>query len=126
MVSASWVRPGPAQRDVAWQDTAERLSRQIRHAARSCDARGDAARTRREKEEHISRAENLQSEFVAFWNDTLATTFERYRKILMSGLAEERRDEVEAALRAALAPCQQGGGIVMPSGSWRVSARKPG
>jgi SAM-dependent methyltransferase len=40
-------------------------------------------------------------------------------------LAEERRGEIEAALREALAPYQQDGHIVMPSGSWRVSARKP-
>ncbi len=41
-------------------------------------------------------------------------------------LAEERRDEIEAALRKALSPYQQqDGSIVMPSGSWRVSARKP-
>ncbi|MCC5968878.1 MAG: class I SAM-dependent methyltransferase [Pararhodobacter sp.] len=41
-------------------------------------------------------------------------------------LAEERRDEIETALRDALAPYQQGESIVLPSASWRVSARKPG
>ncbi len=40
-------------------------------------------------------------------------------------LAEERRAEIEAVLREALAPYLKGGRIVMPSGSWRVSARKP-
>lgn len=41
-------------------------------------------------------------------------------------LADARRDEIEAALRRALKPYQQANGmIVMPSASWRVSARKP-
>jgi len=40
-------------------------------------------------------------------------------------LAEQRRDRIEAALSEALAPYQRDGRIVMPSGSWRVSARRP-
>lgn len=34
----------------------------------------------------MSLAEDPQTEFVAFWNDTLAAKFERYREILMNGL----------------------------------------
>jgi len=41
-------------------------------------------------------------------------------------LAEDRRAEIEAALHDALAPYQQGESIVLPSASWRISARKPG
>ncbi|MDD7973813.1 class I SAM-dependent methyltransferase [Roseinatronobacter alkalisoli] len=40
-------------------------------------------------------------------------------------LAEKRRDEIEAALCDALAPYLQDGHVVMPSASWRISARKP-
>lgn len=40
-------------------------------------------------------------------------------------LAEDRRDQIEAALREALVPYQKDGRIVMPSSSWRVTARKP-
>lgn len=41
-------------------------------------------------------------------------------------LAEDRREQIEAALRRALKPYQQAdGSIVMPSASWRVSACKP-
>jgi ubiquinone/menaquinone biosynthesis C-methylase UbiE len=40
-------------------------------------------------------------------------------------LAEQRRGEIEQALRDALAPCQQQDGkIVMPSSSWCITARK--
>lgn len=41
-------------------------------------------------------------------------------------LADAHRDKIEAALRRALKPYQQTDGkIMMPSASWRVSARKP-
>jgi hypothetical protein len=40
-------------------------------------------------------------------------------------LAEQRRPQIEAALGGALSPYQQDGRIVMPSGSWRVSACRP-
>ena len=36
----------------------------------------------------MTPAENPQSEFVAFWNYTLAAKFERYREILMNGRFE--------------------------------------
>ncbi|MBB3139821.1 class I SAM-dependent methyltransferase [Halomonas organivorans] len=39
--------------------------------------------------------------------------------------AERQRPEIEAALRRALAPFEQGGKIVMGSSSWTVVARKP-
>lgn len=42
-------------------------------------------------------------------------------------LAEQRRGEIEQALRDALAPYQQDDGrIVMPSSSWTITARKAG
>jgi ubiquinone/menaquinone biosynthesis C-methylase UbiE len=41
-------------------------------------------------------------------------------------LAEQRRDEIEQALREALAPYEQDEGIVMPSSSWTITARNPG
>ena len=40
-------------------------------------------------------------------------------------LAEQRRGKVEQALRDALAPYEQEEGIVMPSSSWTITARKP-
>lgn len=41
--------------------------------------------------------------------------------------AERRRDEIEAALRAALAEYESdNGGIVMPSSSWTITAVNPG
>ena len=40
--------------------------------------------------------------------------------------AEQRRDEIEQALRDALAPYQQEEGIVMPSSSWTITAVNPG
>lgn len=53
------------------------------------------------------------SDVVAFWNDMPAAKFERDREILRDG--------------AALVPCQQpDGSVVMPSSSWRASARRPG
>jgi len=39
--------------------------------------------------------------------------------------AERRRDEIEAALRGALAPYEVEGHIVMPSSSWTIDARNP-
>jgi ubiquinone/menaquinone biosynthesis C-methylase UbiE len=39
--------------------------------------------------------------------------------------AERRRAEIEQALRAAIAPYEQGGKIVMQSSSWTITARKP-
>jgi hypothetical protein len=104
----------------------------------------------------MTLAEDPQTEFVAFGNDTLSAKFECYREILMNGLshhselwlrevrivpgsrivdfgcgfreaghlAEGRCVLMEAALRGTLAPYQQDGQIVMPSGSWRDSARK--
>ncbi|HEX7027140.1 MAG TPA: methyltransferase domain-containing protein [Gammaproteobacteria bacterium] len=41
-------------------------------------------------------------------------------------LAEHRRDEIEQALRSALAPFEKNGKIVMPSSSWTVTAQHPG
>ncbi len=41
-------------------------------------------------------------------------------------LAEARRDEIAAALKAELARHEQAEGIVMQSSSWKVSARNPG
>lgn len=41
-------------------------------------------------------------------------------------LAEQRREEIEQALRRELAPYEQDGQIVMPSSSWSITARKPG
>lgn len=38
--------------------------------------------------------------------------------------AERRRGEIEAALRAALAPYETGSGIVMPSSSWTITATR--
>lgn len=38
--------------------------------------------------------------------------------------AERKRSEIEAALREALAPYQTDEGIVMPSSSWTITARK--
>lgn len=40
--------------------------------------------------------------------------------------AEHQRSEIETALRRALAPYQENAGIVMPSSSWVITARKPG
>jgi hypothetical protein len=40
--------------------------------------------------------------------------------------AEHRRDEIEQALRSALAPFEKNGKIVMPSSSWTVTAQHPG
>ena len=39
--------------------------------------------------------------------------------------AERRRHEIEGALREALAPYHRDEGVVMPSGSWAISARRP-
>ena len=39
--------------------------------------------------------------------------------------AERRREEVEQALRDALAPYQEEIGVVMPSSSWTITARRP-
>lgn len=41
-------------------------------------------------------------------------------------LAEQRHDEIAAALRAELAKYQRPNGIIMDSSSWKVSARNPG
>ena len=41
-------------------------------------------------------------------------------------LAEQRKDEVQAALSQAIAPFQKDEGIVMPSSSWVITARNPG
>ena len=41
-------------------------------------------------------------------------------------LAEARRDEIEAALCAAIAPYAGPDGVVMQSSSWIITARKPG
>jgi len=40
-------------------------------------------------------------------------------------LAEGRRDEIEAALRAAIAPFATPDGVIMPSSSWTITARRP-
>ncbi|HEX8011939.1 MAG TPA: hypothetical protein VF814_13550 [Casimicrobiaceae bacterium] len=40
-------------------------------------------------------------------------------------LAEKRRPEIEAALRAELARHQRDGKVFMRSGSWTITARKP-
>lgn len=39
--------------------------------------------------------------------------------------AERKRERIEGALRDALAPYQQDEGIVMPSGSWTITATRP-
>jgi ubiquinone/menaquinone biosynthesis C-methylase UbiE len=39
--------------------------------------------------------------------------------------AERRREDIEQALRQALAPFEQDGRIVMPSSSWTITARNP-
>ncbi len=39
--------------------------------------------------------------------------------------AERRRGEIEQALRDALAPYQQDSGVVMPSSSWTITAKRP-
>lgn len=39
-------------------------------------------------------------------------------------LAEQRRDDIEQALRETLAPFSQGGKIVMPSSSWTITAKR--
>lgn len=39
--------------------------------------------------------------------------------------AERRRDEIEQALRDAIAPYERDGKIVMPSSSWTITARNP-
>ena len=39
--------------------------------------------------------------------------------------AERRRGEIEQALRDALAPYQQDTGVVMPSSSWTITAKRP-
>ena len=41
-------------------------------------------------------------------------------------LAEERREEIEAALEAAISPYLTGEGIKMDSSSWVITARNPG
>jgi hypothetical protein len=40
-------------------------------------------------------------------------------------LAEKRRTEIEAAMRARLSGYQRDGKVFMPSGSWTITARKP-
>ena len=40
-------------------------------------------------------------------------------------LAEARRDEIQAALRAAIAPYATGAGVMMQSSSWTIRGRKP-
>lgn len=40
-------------------------------------------------------------------------------------LAEKRRPEIEAAMRARLSAYQRDGKVFMPSGSWTITARKP-
>jgi hypothetical protein len=40
--------------------------------------------------------------------------------------AERQRGRIEDALRDALAPYEEEGGIVMPSSSWTITARKSG
>ena len=39
--------------------------------------------------------------------------------------AERKRGRIEQALRDALAPYQQETGVVMPSGSWAITAKRP-
>lgn len=41
-------------------------------------------------------------------------------------LAEERHDEIVAALKAQLAPYRRPNGVMMDSSSWKVTARSPG
>jgi hypothetical protein len=40
-------------------------------------------------------------------------------------IAEARKGEIEAALRAAIAPFEGPHGVVMQSSSWTITARKP-
>lgn len=40
-------------------------------------------------------------------------------------VAEQRRGEIEQALREVLSPYLQGGRVVMPSSSWTITARRP-
>lgn len=67
--------------------------------------------------------------FVAFWNDTLAVKFERFRDILMNGLSHHSEvwlNEVQIAPGARIVDVGCGwGDTAMPSSSWRISARKP-
>ena len=65
----------------------------------------------------------FNDEFTAFWNDVLAEKFEIFREA--GAEAEQRRAEIENALRAELARHQQGGNAVMQSSSWTITARKP-
>lgn len=39
--------------------------------------------------------------------------------------AERKRDRIESALREALAPYHEEAGVVMPSSSWTITARRP-